>query len=139
MKKIGFGVLSILVGVTVALAQDAPPPAQPGQNRPAGRSDPHIVAPRATPNVHPPSAPPLPYHFVTPPAPMPGQKFGNVSGVALTPEGHLLVFENGNNIRIVIYTNDDKGSYDPEMTSERLARIRSSIRCHEVKKPSQWK
>src|SRR5690348_238777 len=29
-----------------------------------------------------------------------------------------------NNIRIVIYTNDDKGSYDPEMTSERLARIR---------------
>jgi len=29
-----------------------------------------------------------------------------------------------NNIHIVIYTNDDKGSYDPEMTSERLARIR---------------
>jgi LmbE family N-acetylglucosaminyl deacetylase len=31
---------------------------------------------------------------------------------------------NGNNIRIVIYTNDDKGSYDLDMTSERLARIR---------------
>ena len=29
-----------------------------------------------------------------------------------------------NNVHIVIYTNDDKGSYDPEMTSERLARIR---------------
>jgi LmbE family N-acetylglucosaminyl deacetylase len=29
-----------------------------------------------------------------------------------------------NRIYIVIYTNDDKGSYDPEMTSERLARIR---------------
>ena len=29
-----------------------------------------------------------------------------------------------NKIYIVIYTNDDKGSYDPEMTSERLARIR---------------
>jgi len=29
-----------------------------------------------------------------------------------------------NNIHIVIYTNDDKGSYDLEMTSERLARIR---------------
>lgn len=29
-----------------------------------------------------------------------------------------------NNIHIVIYTNDDKGSYDPDMTSERLARIR---------------
>jgi len=35
-----------------------------------------------------------------------------------------LLAANGNNIRIVIYTNDDKGSYDPEMTSERLARIR---------------
>lgn len=32
----------------------------------------------------------------------------------------------GNNIHIVIYTNDDKGSYDPEMTSERLARIRKA-------------
>src|SRR5882757_1499447 len=29
-----------------------------------------------------------------------------------------------NNIHIVIYTNDDKGSYDPGMTSERLAAIR---------------
>src|SRR5207253_6603553 len=35
-----------------------------------------------------------------------------------------LMAKNGNNIRIVIYTNDDKGSYDPEMTSQRLARIR---------------
>jgi len=35
-----------------------------------------------------------------------------------------LLARNGNNIRIVIYTNDDKGSYDPDMTSERLARIR---------------
>ena len=35
-----------------------------------------------------------------------------------------LLAKNANNIRIVIYTNDDKGSYDPEMTSERLARIR---------------
>jgi LmbE family N-acetylglucosaminyl deacetylase len=35
-----------------------------------------------------------------------------------------LLANNGNNIRIVIYTNDDKGSYDPEMTSEHLARIR---------------
>jgi LmbE family N-acetylglucosaminyl deacetylase len=30
----------------------------------------------------------------------------------------------GNNIQIFIYTNDDKGSYDLEMTSERLAKIR---------------
>lgn len=35
-----------------------------------------------------------------------------------------LLARNNNNIRIVIYTNDDKGSYDPAMTSERLAGIR---------------
>jgi LmbE family N-acetylglucosaminyl deacetylase len=35
-----------------------------------------------------------------------------------------LMARNNNKIRIVIYTNDDKGSYDPEMTSERLASIR---------------
>jgi LmbE family N-acetylglucosaminyl deacetylase len=29
-----------------------------------------------------------------------------------------------NNIHIVLYTNDDKGSYDPDMTSNRLAQIR---------------
>ncbi|MBI2425437.1 MAG: PIG-L family deacetylase [Candidatus Hydrogenedentes bacterium] len=32
--------------------------------------------------------------------------------------------KNGNKITIVIYTNDNKGSLDQEMTSERLARIR---------------
>jgi len=31
---------------------------------------------------------------------------------------------NHNKVHIVVYTNDDKGSYDPEMTSQRLARIR---------------
>ena len=30
----------------------------------------------------------------------------------------------GNQIHIFIYTNDDKGSYDLDMTSERLAKIR---------------
>jgi len=35
-----------------------------------------------------------------------------------------LLARNGNNVKIVIYTNDDKGSYDPEMTSEHLAKIR---------------
>jgi LmbE family N-acetylglucosaminyl deacetylase len=35
-----------------------------------------------------------------------------------------LLVKSGNKVRIVIYTNDDKGSYDPEMTSERLAGIR---------------
>lgn len=37
-----------------------------------------------------------------------------------------LLAKRNNNIHIVIYTNDDKGSYDLEMTSERLARIRKA-------------
>jgi len=37
-----------------------------------------------------------------------------------------LLAKRENNIHIVIYTNDDKGSYDTEMTSERLARIRKA-------------
>ena len=37
-----------------------------------------------------------------------------------------LLNRNHNKVLIVIYTNDDKGSYDPEMTSERLARIRKA-------------
>jgi LmbE family N-acetylglucosaminyl deacetylase len=35
-----------------------------------------------------------------------------------------LLNHNHNKVYIVVYTNDDKGSYDPEMTSQRLARIR---------------
>ena len=38
-----------------------------------------------------------------------------------------LLAKNGNKIIIVIYTNDNKGSFDLEMTSERLARILSLI------------
>jgi LmbE family N-acetylglucosaminyl deacetylase len=37
-----------------------------------------------------------------------------------------LLAKNRNRILIVIYTNDNKGSYDLEMTSERLARIRKA-------------
>ena len=37
-----------------------------------------------------------------------------------------LLAKNGNKIIVVIYTNDNKGSYDLEMTSERLARIRKA-------------
>jgi LmbE family N-acetylglucosaminyl deacetylase len=37
-----------------------------------------------------------------------------------------LLAKRQNNIHIVIYTNDDKGSRDPDMTSERLARIRQT-------------
>src|SRR5438270_1113309 len=37
-----------------------------------------------------------------------------------------LLAKRHNNIHIVLYTNDDKGSYDLEMTSQRLAQIRSA-------------
>jgi LmbE family N-acetylglucosaminyl deacetylase len=37
-----------------------------------------------------------------------------------------LLNHNDNKVFIVIYTNDDKGSYDPEMNSQRLARIRKA-------------
>ena len=35
-----------------------------------------------------------------------------------------LLNRNHNRVYIEVYTNDDKGSYDPEMSSQRLARIR---------------
>src|SRR5689334_7437846 len=37
-----------------------------------------------------------------------------------------LLAKQHNNIHIVLYTNDDKGSYDLEMTSQRLAQIRGA-------------
>ncbi len=37
-----------------------------------------------------------------------------------------LLSAHGNRVVIAIYTNDNKGSYDQDMTSERLARIRKS-------------
>jgi LmbE family N-acetylglucosaminyl deacetylase len=37
-----------------------------------------------------------------------------------------LLAKNKNTIIVIIYTNDNKGSYDLEMTSERLARIRKA-------------
>jgi hypothetical protein len=37
-----------------------------------------------------------------------------------------LLNRNHNKVYIVVYTNDDKGSYDPDMSSQHLARIRRS-------------
>jgi LmbE family N-acetylglucosaminyl deacetylase len=37
-----------------------------------------------------------------------------------------LLAKQQNNIHIVLYTNDDKGSYDPDMSSQRLAQIRGA-------------
>jgi len=39
---------------------------------------------------------------------MPGQKFGNVSGVALTPQGHLLVFNRNPTMMMVEYDAQGK-------------------------------
>jgi len=38
----------------------------------------------------------------------------------------VLLNRNHNRVHIAVYTNDDKGSYDPEMTSQRLAQIRKA-------------
>src|ERR1700730_5095614 len=49
-----------------------------------------------------------------------------------------ILARNANKVYIVIYTNDDKGSLDPEMTSERLARIRKAEgegTCHITRLP----
>jgi len=45
--------------------------------------------------------------------------FGAGGTIALLNRNHNQVF-------IAVYTNDDKGSYDPEMNSQRLARIRKA-------------
>jgi LmbE family N-acetylglucosaminyl deacetylase len=45
--------------------------------------------------------------------------FGAGGTIALLNQRH-------NRVYIVIYTNDDKGSYDPEMSSQKLARIRKT-------------
>jgi LmbE family N-acetylglucosaminyl deacetylase len=37
-----------------------------------------------------------------------------------------LLNRNHNRVHVIVYTNDDKGSYDPDMTSQRLAGIRKA-------------
>jgi len=51
----------------------------------------------------------LPYHFVARPVAPNGDKFGNTSDVALTKEGHLIVFNRNPNIMMVEY--DGKGKF----------------------------
>src|SRR5579862_4540971 len=68
--------------------------------------------------------------------PFPLEKAANKTILLFTPHpdddtfccaGTLtLLARQHNTIHIVLYTNDDKGSYDPEMTSQRLAQIRSA-------------
>src|SRR5476649_2187480 len=72
------------------------------------RADPHIVAPTATPGLHAPDAPMLPYHYVARPQAPNGLKFGNIASVALTPQGHLLVFNRNPVIMMVEYDASGK-------------------------------
>jgi DNA-binding beta-propeller fold protein YncE len=66
-------------------------------------SDPRIGPQSATPELKPPDAPMLSYHFVAKPVAPLGQRFGNVSAVALTPAGHLLVLNRNPQIMMVEY------------------------------------
>lgn len=71
-----------------------------------------------------------------PQAPIQLEKASNKTILLFTPHpdddtfccaGTLALLARQNNrIHIVLYTNDDKGSYDPEMTSQRLAQIRGA-------------
>ena len=61
------------------------------------------LAQNADAPVPTPDAPMLPYHFAARPAPPNGEKFGNVAAVALTPQGHLLVFNRNPAIMMVEY------------------------------------
>src|SRR5579871_5955871 len=68
--------------------------------------------------------------------PFPLEKAENKTVLVFTPHpdddtfccaGTLaLLAKRHNNIHVVLYTNDDKGSYDMEMTSQRLAQIRNA-------------
>src|SRR5271157_2087835 len=82
----------------------------------------------------------LPFAFAFPsqsPAPQPVkplEELQNKTILVFTPHPDDDVFgaggtiallnRNHNKVYIVVYTNDDKGSYDPDMSSQRLAQIR---------------
>lgn len=102
--------------IAIAQDNDQPAGAQAHAGRP-DRRDPHIVQPGPTPGLHPPSAPMLPYHFVSGPQPPDGKKFGNVSAVALTKQGHLLVFDRNPSMMLLEYDAKDRflRTFDPNI------------------------
>lgn len=69
----------------------------------AAAADPRIAVQVATPDLKPLDAPRLPYRFVAKPLAPLGQRFGNVSAVALTPAGHLLVLNRNPQIMMIEY------------------------------------
>src|SRR5438067_7697160 len=103
MNKFGLLLLPALLATVAAVAQPA--------------ENPHIVAPTPTPGLHAPDAPALPYHFAQRPQAPYGQKFGNIASVALTPQGHLLVFNRNPQIMMVEYDGNGKflRSFNPNI------------------------
>src|ERR1700749_2074506 len=85
MKKIAVIAASLMLA-TAAWAQTAP------------KQQPEPPGP-----VHIPDAPQLPYHFGDQITGASGEQFGNVSAVALRPNGNLLVFNRNPNIMMVEY------------------------------------
>ena len=87
-------ILSTLFAASAALAQFG--------------ADPNIVSPVAMSTKPPAGLKQLPYRFVDQPQPMSGQKFGNVSAVALTPKGNLLVYNRNAAMMMVEYDPSGK-------------------------------
>jgi streptogramin lyase len=69
----------------------------------AGSANPWIVGPTATPNLGTLPQPKLPYHHAPKLRAPNGQQFGNVSAVALTPAGNLLVLNRNPAIMMAEY------------------------------------
>lgn len=112
---------TLLIAVAAALLASAAAAQDPGGERPrrAANANPNIVSPTATPNLKPPPAPALGYHFVPGPQAPAGQKFGNVSSVALTPQGHLIVFNRNPAAMMVEYDAAGKfiRSFNPNIAT----------------------
>src|SRR5436189_5243575 len=95
MKKLTLLVLVIVFGSPVVSGQSH----TPGNGGP----DPANIPAPTAPTAPPAGVPRLPFHFGTRPVPPLGQKFGNVAAVAVTPEGHLLVFTRNPQLAMVGY------------------------------------
>ena len=116
MKQLGKIILAFCAVLLAApaFAQDDEAPARGAQ----APRDPHIVSPGPTPNLKPLDAPKLPYHFVhnlTLPA---GMVTTLVSGVALTPQGHVIFLTRNPAAMLLEFDANDKfiRTFNPNMT-----------------------
>ncbi len=97
MKR--FVLLQLLSMSASAVGTAQTPSPVPGDFGP----DPANISVPTAPTAPPAGVPMLPFKFGARPVPPLGQKFGNVAAVALTPEGHLLVFNRNAAIEMVEY------------------------------------